>query len=378
MTMILAVIPFGIVAQDAQETYAVADDLFNQSYAEATTDSSIFETRTHSSSEDEMYEVSDLLLADPDFDVQEDMISYTKDQKTVFFSANKKIKAKKGNETDLKIKNSVQLQLFKADVKENGEWVNLEMLPFNGTKHSTGHPALNEDDTKLYFVSDGPESTGKTDIFVVDLMADGSYGKPENLGPKINTMEREVFPFVDDQSVLYFASDVETEGAELDVFAAKVIDDEPMAPVKLDVPANSAKEDLIAAYSAVDAEAIRLAEEAADLRDLEILQEAETLAEIANIEKAYAGSMAGNAYDFSSDNIVYTVQVGAFVKNVKTGKYKSSSGLYNHKYADGYNRFYSGVFETQAEAQAHLEQMQKDGFDDAFVLGLKGMNRFLP
>ena len=57
--------------------------------------------------------------------------------------------------------------------------VNLEMLPFNGKSHSTGYPALNKDETKLYFVSDGPESTGKTDIFMVDLIEDGTYGKPE-------------------------------------------------------------------------------------------------------------------------------------------------------------------------------------------------------
>ncbi len=378
MTMILAIVPFGMFAQSAQEAFEAADDIFSKSYAEANEDSSIFEVLSKDASTEEVFKVDDMLLADPDFDVQENMISYSKDQKTVFFSANRKIKAGKGKDADLKIKKSVQLQLFKADVKENGEWVNLEMLPFNGTKHSTGHPALNEDDTKLYFVSDGPGTTGRTDIFVVDLLEDGTYGEPQNLGPRINTEEREVFPFVDNESVLYFASDAETDGEELDVFASKVIDDEPMAPVKLDVQANSSKDEYIAAYSAVDAEAIRLAEEAADLRDLEILMEAETLAEIEEIENTLAGSMSGQAYDFNSNKIVYTVQIGAFKKNVKKGRYKDSSGLYHYQYEDGYNRFYSGVFESEKEAQAHLEQMQKDGFDDAFVLGLNGKKRFLP
>jgi len=65
-------------------------------------------------------------------------------------------------ETDVKIKKSVQLQLFKADVGENGEWVNLEMMNFNGKNHSTGYPALSDDESVLYFVSDGPLSTGRT------------------------------------------------------------------------------------------------------------------------------------------------------------------------------------------------------------------------
>ena len=49
------------------------------------------------------------------------------------------------------------------------------MLPFNSEDYSTGHPMLNRVDSKLYFVSDRPESLGKTDIFVVDVYEDGTY-----------------------------------------------------------------------------------------------------------------------------------------------------------------------------------------------------------
>jgi len=377
MTMMLAVVPFGMFAQSSQDVYASADDILMTSYAYVGNTFTDKEVENTDASDDDMFKVNDMLLADPDFDIQENMISYTKDQKTVFFSANKKIKAKKGDVSDIKIIKSVQLQMFKANVKENGEWVNLEMLPFNGKSHSTGHPALNKDDTKLYFVSDGPESTGKTDIFVVDLFEDGTYSKPENLGSKINSEEREVFPFIDDSSVLYFASDIETEGDELNVFASEVIDNEPSSPIKLDVQATASKEDYIAAFKEVDVEAL-LAEKEANLRDLEILLEAESLAVITRVEETIAEDMTGAAYDFKSENVVYTVQIGAFMENVKTDTYEDSSGLFNHRYDDGYNRFYSGVFQSQKEAKAHLEQMKKDGHDDAFVLGLEGKKRFLP
>lgn len=373
----LAVVPFGMFAQSSQDVYASADDILMTSYAYVGNTFTDKEVENTDASDDDMFKVNDMLLADPDFDIQENMISYTKDQKTVFFSANKKIKAKKGDVSDIKIIKSVQLQMFKANVKENGEWVNLEMLPFNGKSHSTGHPALNKDDTKLYFVSDGPESTGKTDIFVVDLFEDGTYSKPENLGSKINSEEREVFPFIDDSSVLYFASDIETEGDELNVFASEVIDNEPSSPIKLDVQATASKEDYIAAFKEVDVEAL-LAEKEANLRDLEILLEAESLAVITRVEETIAEDMTGAAYDFKSENVVYTVQIGAFMENVKTDTYEDSSGLFNHRYDDGYNRFYSGVFQSQKEAKAHLEQMKKDGHDDAFVLGLEGKKRFLP
>ena len=409
MTMLVAMIPFGMFAQGAQDAYAVADDIFSKSYAELNDDSSIFEVLAKEPSADELFKVDDMLLADPDFEVQENMISYTRDQKTVFFSANKKLKVDKNDESGVKIKKSVQLHLFKADVKENGEWVNLEMLPFNSTKHSTGHPALNEDDTKLYFVSDGPESIGKTDIFVIDLHEDGTYGEPENLGSKINSLEREVFPYMDEESVLYFASDVQTKGEKLDVFATRVIDDEPGIPVALDVPFSSDKEDYVAAYRTLYPESMRLVEEgpevdamtpaevnerssaplnsnvtsnsnseAEDQRDLAILSEAERFSGIAHRENANSGSVSDQVYDFGGDRIVYTVQIGAFLDRVNQDVYRDVSGLFSHAYDDGYNRFYSGIFDSEEEARAHLEQMQQDGFSDAFVLSLKGNKRYLP
>lgn len=384
----LALTPFGIFAQSSQDVYAYSDEILNNTYAEAGStltnenenrdDVTKFDILTEDTSAENMFIVTDLLLADPNFDVQEDMISYTKDQKTVYFSANRKIKFKKGNQADIKIKKSVQLQLFKASVTENGDWENLEMLPFNSSRFSNGFPALNENDTKLYFVSDGPESTGKTDIFSVDLLEDGTYGQPKNLGSKINTEEREVMPYVDDNSVLYFASDIESEGDGLSVFASKVVDSEVSTPIKLDISTDASKEDYTTAYKAVEIEALRIAAKEADLRDLEILLEGENLAEIDRIEKTYSQFLRSDAYDFSENNVVYSVQIGAFRQNVKTGTYNKSSGLFNHRYDDGYNRFYSGVFESYEKALTHMEQMKKDGYGDAFVIGLKGEKRFLP
>ncbi|WKK65691.1 SPOR domain-containing protein [Lutimonas zeaxanthinifaciens] len=388
MIMMLAAVPFGMIAQGVQGVDESANDIFNSSYAEleiATNDNPFKEKDSpdlnmyeDNSSEYETYEVNDLLLADPNFDIQEDMIAYTKDLKTVYFSANKKLKAKKGNTSDVKIKKSVQLKLFKANVKENGEWENLEMLPVNGKRNSTGYPSLNNDDTKLYFVADGPQSTGKTDIFVVDLLEDGTYGNAENMGSKINSEEREMQPLLDESNVLYFTSDIDTDGEELDVFASVVNEDEPSTPIKLNVSATGSKEDYVAAFKAVEEEAIRLAEEEANLRDLEILLEAENLAEIAQVEEDFKNTLSGKAYDFGGDQIIYTVQIGAFLQNVKTGTYKKSAGLFNHRYDDGYNRFYSGVFNTYEEALDHLKQMRKDRYEDAFVLGLEGTKRFLP
>lgn len=178
----------------------------------------------------------------------EGMVTFSKDMKTVYFSANgkiKRVKRKKDKDRDnaIKTKGTANIHLFKASIDENGEWGNLEMLPFNDDSYSTGHPVLNRDDTKLYFVSDSPESIGRTDIFVVDLYEDGTYGEPVNLGPKINTVEREMFPFIGKDNVLYFSSDGFPGNGELDVFASKIFDNTVSTPINLEAPVNSVSDD---------------------------------------------------------------------------------------------------------------------------------------
>jgi len=181
----------------------------------------------------------------------EGVVSFTKDMKTVYFSANNYIK-KKRQRTDSTGTNNIQI--FKATVNETGEWSHPKLLPFNSTQFSTGHPALNIDDTELYFISDRPESIGETDIFVVTINKDGTYSEPRNLGPRINTEEREMFPFISDENILYFSSDGYLGNGELDVYASKIFDNTVSEPISLGTPINSEKDDF--AYIIDDAKHI--------------------------------------------------------------------------------------------------------------------------
>ncbi len=177
----------------------------------------------------------------------EGVVSFSKDMKTVYFSANRYIKIKKKykkkNKTKNKTKSTANIQIFKATINEKGEWTNLKWLSFNSNQFSSGHPALNGDDTKLYFVSDRPGSYGKTDIFVVDIYEDGTYSEPRNLGDKINTPERDMFPFISHDNILYFSSDGRGGYGELDVFATKIFDTTVSEPINLEGPVNSKKDD---------------------------------------------------------------------------------------------------------------------------------------
>tara|TARA_R110002073_G_scaffold108336_2_gene243328 strand:- start:11620 stop:13203 length:1584 start_codon:yes stop_codon:yes gene_type:complete len=148
----------------------------------------------------------------------ESNLVFTKDGRTVYFSRNNYYqKQYKKDSTGVNL-----IQIYKAKVDENGHWSDIERLSFNDDNYDSGHPALNKDETKLYFVSNMLGSFGKTDIYEVDILDDGSYGKVKNLGLTINTSQREMFPFVDENNVLYFSSDGHQDNrGELDIYASK-------------------------------------------------------------------------------------------------------------------------------------------------------------
>ncbi len=179
------------------------------------------------------------ILGDINTKFHESNVCFTKDLKTVYYSANNTLNNKALKDST----GTVNIQLYKADVAPNGSWKNIVKLPFNNSEFSTGHPTLNIDDTKLYFISDRPESIGKTDIYVVDINDDGTYSEPKNLGPRINTEEREMFPFISDENILYFSSNGLPGYGELDVFASKIYDTTVAVPINLEDPVNSKKDD---------------------------------------------------------------------------------------------------------------------------------------
>ncbi|GHA40848.1 cell envelope biogenesis protein OmpA [Salinimicrobium marinum] len=112
------------------------------------------------------------------------------------------------------------IRIYRAEMV-NGEWDNIEELPFTSDDYSTEHPTLSADGTKLYFASDMPGGLGSFDIYVVDVNEDGTFGEPQNLGPNVNTPEREQFPYISDEGVLYFASTGRMGFGNLDLFRSE-------------------------------------------------------------------------------------------------------------------------------------------------------------
>lgn len=165
--------------------------------------------------------------------LHEGTFAITKDRKTLYFTRNSK------QRTDTKISN---LKIYKAE-SINGNWQKITPLPFNSDDFSTEHPALNADETKLYFASDREGGFGSFDLYSVTVKADGFYGTPINLGQHINTDKKEQFPFLDAQDNLYFASNGHPGYGLLDVFIAKKNGSDFENPDNLGLPVNTGYDD---------------------------------------------------------------------------------------------------------------------------------------
>ncbi len=137
-----------------------------------------------------------------------------------------------------------RLKLFSAEMKGK-DWANIRPLPFNSDEYSCGHPAISEDGSLLFFVSDMPGGFGGTDIYYV-VFANGRWGVPVNAGPRINSPGDELFPFLDDAGNLYFSSDGLPGLGSLDLFMTKIdpVSRAVISPVRnLGAPLNSQYDD---------------------------------------------------------------------------------------------------------------------------------------
>jgi len=106
---------------------------------------------------------------------------------------------------------------------EQGKVVDVESLigGVNSDKWDS-QPSINCDGQALYFVSDRPGGIGGTDIWRSFKLDDGTWGNAINLGPTINTPDDEESPFIaDDGITLYFASNGHPGFGDQDIFFSR-------------------------------------------------------------------------------------------------------------------------------------------------------------
>lgn len=104
-----------------------------------------------------------------------------------------------------------------------------------------GHPTLSSDELKLYFASERKNGLGGKDIWVSERESTGEkFGRPRNLSDIVNTEGDELYPYLRNDSTLYFSSNGHGGMGGLDIFVTTLdASGEWTEPVNLKHPFNS-------------------------------------------------------------------------------------------------------------------------------------------
>ncbi|WP_423999096.1 OmpA family protein [Maribacter sp. IgM3_T14_3] len=179
--------------------------------------------------------------------LHESSLCITKDGTTMYFSRSNQLNGKKiFNKFD-----NNQVQLYRS-TKVDGQWSEPKKLQFCSDEYNYQHPALSPDGKLLYYSTDELGSLGSFDIYKVVINEDGTFGSPKNLGNKINTFNREQFPFVSENGDLFFSSNGHLGLGLLDIYVSKLEDNQFSEPLNLGSPINSRYDDFSLSYNARD------------------------------------------------------------------------------------------------------------------------------
>jgi tetratricopeptide (TPR) repeat protein len=119
------------------------------------------------------------------------------------------------------------------------------------TKAWEGSVSLSANEQVLYFASERPEGYGGKDIYLSKKQADGTWGKAENLGPKINTKFNDDSPFIHPDGItLYFSSEGHNSIGGYDIMYSTLKNDQWEAPTNLGNPINTTEDERFYVLSA--------------------------------------------------------------------------------------------------------------------------------
>lgn len=121
----------------------------------------------------------------------------------------------------------------------------VDPFKYNDEDYTSAHPAVSKDGMLLIFASDMPGTQGGLDLYycLKDKSTD-QWSAPVNMGPMINTKGNEIFPFIDHENRLFFASDGHPGLGGLDVFSILLKAHSPDGEIShLGAPVNSSRDD---------------------------------------------------------------------------------------------------------------------------------------
>jgi len=108
--------------------------------------------------------------------------------------------------------------IMKSSRQGGTNWSEPEKIELGGDSSTImGHPSVTSDET-IFFSADLPGGFGGKDIWMAKRDKKGSKYVKVNLGPQVNTSGDELFPFIRNDSILYFSSNGHPGMGGLDIF----------------------------------------------------------------------------------------------------------------------------------------------------------------
>ena len=123
-----------------------------------------------------------------------------------------------------------------------GKKIEFVDFKYNGDNFSVGHPTISHDGNTLIFSSDMPGGTGESDLYYC-IKENEEWSTPINIGENVNTFGNEYFPYLANDTTLYFSSDGLMGYGGLDIFVTQLKNGEWQKPFNLKSPINSSYDD---------------------------------------------------------------------------------------------------------------------------------------
>lgn len=185
-------------------------------------------------SQPELYQTSTLLSNYHDGPIH----FYNHDRQAIFTRSNQD-----GNKEVRDELGQMHLQIYFADVHHSGKLENIKPFPFNSDEYSIAHPSISRKGDILFFSSNQESGFGGSDIYY-SVYSNGAWQRPVNAGRTINTPGDELFPYLANDSTLYFSSNGHASLGGLDILVSHIKKDFTFSTVKnFMAPLNSTYDD---------------------------------------------------------------------------------------------------------------------------------------
>jgi len=146
-------------------------------------------------------------------------VGFNKNKETIYYTTSLSQKIDNNNPSYGNIYFGVDLQSIMSAKFDGEEYIDSKKLDICDEKFSYAHSYITKDGKSMYFASDMPGGYGGFDIYI-SMFENEKWSEPKNLGPQVNTIQNEMFPFFNNNE-LYFSSFGHIGFGGSDIFLSK-------------------------------------------------------------------------------------------------------------------------------------------------------------